>query len=70
MHINFFGDLLWVSAYAMITRNWYALIIPIFIFCFFAFANIPKLDAYLAKKYSTEFEDYSKKTKKFIPFIY
>ena len=34
-HINYFGDLLWVSAYALITRNWYAVSIPVFLFCFF-----------------------------------
>lgn len=70
MHINYFGDLLWVIAYAIITRNWYAVSIVIFLFCFFAFYNIPKLDEYLASKYGEEFEAYKKKTKKFIPFIY
>ncbi len=47
MHINYFGDLLWVTAYALVTRNLYAMTIPVFLFCFFAFYNIPKLDAYL-----------------------
>lgn len=70
IHINYFGDLLWVIAFAMITRNWYSISIVLFLFCFFAFYNIPKLDTYLASKYSQQFEDYSKKTKKFIPFIY
>ena len=70
MHINYFGDLLWVVAYAMITRNWYSISIIVFLFCFFAFYNIPKLDTYLASKYGAQFEEYSKKTKKFIPFIY
>ncbi len=36
VHINYFGDLLWVSAYALITRNLYSIAIPIFLFCFFA----------------------------------
>lgn len=70
MHINYFGDLLWVLAYAMITQNIFAFVIPVFIFCFFAFFNIPKLDKYLAEKYSDQFPDYARKTKKFIPFIY
>lgn len=70
MHINFFGDLLWVSGFALVTRNWYAAIIPLFLFGGFIFANIPKLDAYLAKKYGREFDEYMKTTKKFIPFIY
>lgn len=70
MHINFFGDLLWVSGFAMVTRNWYAALIPLFLFGGFIFANIPKLDAYLEKKYGGEFDEYNRKTKKFIPFIY
>lgn len=70
MHINYFGDILWVSAYAIISRNWYSISIPIFLLCFFIFYNIPKLDEYLASRYGKEFEDYRKRTKKLIPFIY
>ena len=70
MHINYFGDLLWVTAYALITRNWYAVTVPLFLFCFFAFYNIPKLDSYLASKYGEQFEKYKNKTKKFIPLVY
>lgn len=69
-HINYFGDLLWVIAYAMITRNWYSISIPIFLFCFFAFFNAPKLDAYLKEKYGKQYDDYAAKTKMLIPFIY
>ena len=39
-HINYFGDILWVAACALITRNWYAPLIPVFIFCFFVAAGI------------------------------
>lgn len=70
MHINYFGDLLWLSGYAIVTRNWYSVIIPALLFCFFAFYNIPKLDTYLESKYGDQFDDYRRKTKKFIPFIY
>lgn len=70
MHINYFGDLLWVSAYAIITRNPYSVFIPVLLFCLFAFYNIPKLDSYLAEKYKAQFDAYRAKTKKLIPFIY
>lgn len=70
MHINYFGDLLWVCGYAFITRNPWSILIPVFIFCFFAFYNIPKLDRYLETKYKEEFNEYRQSTKKFIPFIY
>lgn len=69
-HINYFGDLLWVTGYAIITRNWYSIGIPVFLFCFFAFYNAPKLDAYLKEKYNSEYDRYAKKTKMLIPFIY
>ncbi len=70
MHINYFGDILWVTAYAIVTRNWYSAAIPVLIFFFFAFYNAPKLDSYLRSKYGTEFEEYSKRTKKLVPFLY
>ncbi len=70
MHINYFGDLLWVTGYAFVTHNPWSILIPVMIFCFFAFYNIPKLDAYLASKYKGEFNDYRQSTRKFIPFIY
>ncbi|KAB8125682.1 DUF1295 domain-containing protein [Gracilibacillus oryzae] len=70
MHINYFGDLLWVTALALLTRSPWAMSIPVLLFCLFAFYNIPALDKYLAQKYGRQFDDYSRKTKKLIPFIY
>lgn len=69
-HINYFGDMLWVTAYAIITRNWFAVSIPIFLFCLFAFYNAPKLDKYLKEKYGKGYDEYANKTKMLIPFIY
>ena len=69
-HINYFGDMLWVTGYALITKNWFAISIPIFLFCFFAFYNAPKLDNYLKNKYGKDYEEYARKTKMFIPFLY
>lgn len=70
MHINYFGDLLWVSGYAILTGNWYSVFIPIFLFCFFIFYNIPKLDQYLQSKYGGDFVKYKSHIKKLIPLIY
>lgn len=70
-HINYFGDLLWVSAYAIITHNWWSIIIPVMLFIFFAFFNAPKLDRYLKQKYGGKsYDDYARKTKMLIPYIY
>ena len=70
MHINYFGDILWVAALAILTRNYYASIVPILLFVMFVFYNIPMLDKYLSTKYGKAFQEYQKKTKKLIPFIY
>jgi protein-S-isoprenylcysteine O-methyltransferase Ste14 len=70
MHINYFGDLLWVTGYALVTHNWLSALIPLFLFSFFAFYNIPKLDQHLAQKYGAEFEGYRRRTKRFIPYLY
>jgi protein-S-isoprenylcysteine O-methyltransferase Ste14 len=69
-HINYFGDILWVTGYAIITSNWYAASIPVFIFCFFAFYNAPMLDKHLKTKYGEDYINYAKKVKMLIPFIY
>jgi len=69
-HINYFGDILWVSAYAIITKNVWSITIPVFLFCFFAFYNAPKLDKYLQEKYGRDYDEYARKTKMLIPFLY
>jgi len=69
-HINYFGDILWATGYAIMSNNWYAGIVPIFLFCFFAFFNAPKLDKYLNQKYGNDYIEYAKRTKMLIPFIY
>ncbi|MBB3186247.1 DUF1295 domain-containing protein [Microbacter margulisiae] len=69
-HINYFGDILWVSAYALVTKNVWAITIPVFLFCFFAFYNAPKLDKHLKEKYGKQYDEYAKKATMLIPFIY
>jgi steroid 5-alpha reductase family enzyme len=70
MHINYFGDIVLFTGFAMITHRFSMLVIPSIMTLNFVFIIIPSLDRYLEKKYGAEFRDYSKKTKKFIPLIY
>ena len=70
VHINYFGDVLWVLGYAVITATLWAYLIPILLFGFFAFYNVPKLDAYLGKKYAPEFQSYQQHTKHLVPYLY
>ncbi len=69
-HINYFGDILWVISYALITKNIWSVTIPLFLFIYFTFYNAPKLDKYLKEKYGNDYDYYAKKTKMLIPFIY
>lgn len=69
-HINYFGDVLWIAAYSIVTKNFYSIIIPIFLFCFFAFYNAPKLDKYLKSKYGKSYDAYAEKTKMLIPYLF
>ncbi len=70
MHINYFGDIVLFTGFAMVTHSLSMLVIPLIMAVNFVFNIIPSLDRYLEKKYKNEFRDYAKKTKKFIPLIY
>ena len=70
MHINYFGDIVLFTGFAMVTHSLSILVIPLIMAVNFVFNIIPSLDRYLEKKYKDEFRDYSRKTKKFIPLIY
>jgi protein-S-isoprenylcysteine O-methyltransferase Ste14 len=70
MHINYFGDEMLFTGYALITGSPWALIIPALMVLGFTMVNIPMLDRYLRGKYGAEFEAYSRRTKKFVPYVY
>ena len=69
-HINFFGDILWVSAYAIVAHTAWAAIIPIYTLSFFGFFNAPALDRYLADHYGEQYTAYAERTKMLIPFVW
>jgi len=70
MHINYFGDELLFTGYALLTGVAWALIVPTVMLAGFVLFNIPELDRHLRKHYGDDFEDYSRRTKKFVPFVY
>lgn len=70
MHINFFGDIVWIAAYALVTQNPWSVLIVLFALSFFAFYNVPQLDAHLADHYGDQFKAYAARTKKLVPFIW
>lgn len=70
MHINFFGDVVWVLAYGLIAMHWVGFLLPLMLLAMFMFFNVPKLDAYLAMRYGQPFKDYAATTKRLIPFVW
>jgi protein-S-isoprenylcysteine O-methyltransferase Ste14 len=68
-HINFFGDILWVAAYAIVAHTLWAALIPLYTFCFFAFFNAPALDRHLASRYGAQYAAYAERSKMLIPFV-
>ncbi|MHA2008248.1 MAG: DUF1295 domain-containing protein [Promethearchaeota archaeon] len=69
-HINYFGDFVWISAFALMTINIWSSVMPLLCIISFIFFNIPALDKYLDKKYGEDYKVWAKKTKNLIPFIY
>ena len=70
MHINYFGDTILFSGFALLTGTVWALLVPVLITLGFIFQHIPELDKYLKEKYKEQFIEYENKTKKFIPWVY
>ena len=70
MHINYFGDAVAYLGLALITYNIVCMCISMGMFVYFIAFEIPRLDEHLGKKYGNEFAEYSKATRKFVPFVY
>jgi steroid 5-alpha reductase family enzyme len=70
VHINYFGDVVLFTGFALITGSAWPLIIPALMACLFVFGNIPMLDKHLREHYGEAFEQYSARTAKFVPFVY
>jgi len=69
-HINYFGDSVLFTGWAMLAASIFAWGIPIFVTAGFVFFHIPALDAYLSKRYGADFDEYAAKTAKLVPLIY
>lgn len=70
MHINYFGDTLLFLGFALLTQSPWVFILPVVMTLGFIFFHIPMLGQYLLKRYGKDFQEYAKKTKKFIPYVY
>jgi steroid 5-alpha reductase family enzyme len=68
-HINYFGDVVLFTGFAIITQNTAMLFIPLFMALNFVFILIPSLEAHLERKYGDEFKIYASRTMKFFPYL-
>ncbi len=69
-HPNYFGDLLIYVAFAIIggdIRGWVA---PVLNFLQYRFDAIPKNEQWAAQRYGKAWEEYARRTKMLIPFLY
>jgi len=70
MHINYLGDSILFTGWAILTASIWAFSIPLLMTYLFVFYHIPHLDEYLTDRYGEEFKAYARKTAKFVPFLY
>ena len=70
MHINYLGDSILFTGWAILTASFWAFAIPALMTNMFIFYHIPPLDKYLAERYGDDYRDYAQKTAKFVPFLY
>jgi protein-S-isoprenylcysteine O-methyltransferase Ste14 len=68
--INYFGDSLWVSAWAVLTRNIWSIFIPTLVTGMFVLVFIPSLTIHLRSHYGDAFVAWAKRTRAFVPFLY
>ena len=69
-HINYFGDLLVFGGFGILTRQLWTGFVPLAMGLNFALIIIPAHDAYLAMRYGSEFDEYARRTRKLVPFLY
>ncbi|HUX10640.1 MAG TPA: DUF1295 domain-containing protein [Terriglobia bacterium] len=70
LHINYFGDELLFTGYALIAGRAWGLLVPLLMLAGFLFFSIPDLDRHLRAHYGAEFEAYARRTRSFVPFLY
>lgn len=69
-HVNYLGDSVWLTGWALVTRNGWAVIMPIGATAGFIFVFIPALSKHLQSHYGEQYTHWSKRTARFVPFVY
>lgn len=69
-HVNYFGDVVLFTGFALLTRSPWALLVPVVMALMFVFLHIPTLDRYLRERYGDEYVEWTRRSKKLVPFLY
>ena len=69
-HINYLGDVVLFSGFALVTHEPWMLIVPLAMTLSFVLIWIPAHDVYLEGRYGDEVREYAQQTKKLIPLVY
>lgn len=69
-HINYFGDVVLFSGFALVASSFWAFAVPAVMAAMFVLVSIPELDRYLARRYGQAFDRYAATTARFVPFVY
>ena len=69
-NINYFGDVVLFSAWALASGRWWNGWVPLVMLLGFVFHHIPEKEAYLAKRYESEWPAYCAKTKALVPYVW
>jgi protein-S-isoprenylcysteine O-methyltransferase Ste14 len=69
-HINYFGDVVLFTGWALMTGRPALLVIPALMLLGFAYVNVPAQDRYLAERYGDEYREHARHTALLIPYLY
>jgi len=69
-HVNYFGDVVLFTGFALLTRSPWALLVPAVMAAGFVFLHIPTLDRYLRERYAEDYVEWTRRSKKLVPFVY
>ena len=69
-HVNYFGDVVLFTGFALLTRSPWAGLVPAVMAAGFVFVHIPMLDRYLRERYEDEYVEWTRRSKKLVPFVY
>lgn len=70
VHVNYFGDLVLFTGFALATGRPWALVIPAVMAGLFRFGNMPRLERHLTEHYGADFTRYSARTARLVPFVH